>query len=407
MRTIETIIVGGGIAGLACARRLYDNGRPFLLITDRLGGRMHAAGPSRNFGATYITSDYRYSGRYVARGRRIGFGEVYFRDGDRPATVFHPRNLRRLRAIARLYRELAVFRRHLDRLRAQAPFVCQAELLDRDPLLSRTVEEPVGAFIQRHGLEEIDEVFTNPIVSSTVFAGSHEVNTFYYLACLMPLLLPTWLADLSRTVPALTAGFEATILTGRVTHLEESRRGWIVATNNDEFQATNVVVATPCHNTRTFCPALDCAASDGVREIPICSLHVLGRRRREYRPGRIVFLRPGEASSVLLPLDPSGGDLLFTKTAEPDLSPFYEEYRITDAVRWKTAIVLSGHQWRPLAPRPNLYTIGDYNICGLEDSFLTGLFAANSILARSRRSPKSVQVPAGIDRIAGQVSVET
>jgi 2-polyprenyl-6-methoxyphenol hydroxylase-like FAD-dependent oxidoreductase len=35
--------MGGGISGLACARRLHKAGREFLLITDRLGGRRFAA----------------------------------------------------------------------------------------------------------------------------------------------------------------------------------------------------------------------------------------------------------------------------------------------------------------------------------------------------------------------------
>jgi len=54
----ETIIIGGGISGLACARRLYDRGRPFLLITQNIGGRIRPSTTGAvNLGAYYVRSD--------------------------------------------------------------------------------------------------------------------------------------------------------------------------------------------------------------------------------------------------------------------------------------------------------------------------------------------------------------
>ncbi|MBV8677119.1 MAG: FAD-dependent oxidoreductase [Planctomycetaceae bacterium] len=383
MRTYDTVIVGGGIAGLACARQLRAAGHDFFLVTDRLGGRMFANGAAmHNFGATYVTSDYRHIGRFIDRGRRVRWRDVFFHDGVRFLTIWHPSNLRHRRALLRLYARLIEFRGHLNRLRALSPRVCQAELLRDDPLLGRATREPAAEFVARNGLADLNATFVAPMVNSTVFTTFEQVNTFYYLAVLMPILLPTYLADFSRTIPRLTAGLCDRIGVERVVALETSPRGgFAVTTTLRDLRARNVVVATPAHNLRDFGTGLDPSwiGTDGVREIPIVTLHVRGRRRDEYRPEKLVFLRPDEAATVLIPLEP-GLDMLFAPTPEPDLAPYFEHHEVAARVRWKTAIQLSGACWRRLAPRPGLYTIGDYNICGLEDSYLTGLFAANRIV---------------------------
>jgi glycine/D-amino acid oxidase-like deaminating enzyme len=68
----ETVIIGGGIAGLACGRRLHDRQRPFRLITEAVGGRIRSSTDGAvNLGAYYVRSDYRHVNRFVDRGRRI------------------------------------------------------------------------------------------------------------------------------------------------------------------------------------------------------------------------------------------------------------------------------------------------------------------------------------------------
>lgn len=380
MRRVETVIIGGGIAGLACARRLHRHGRDFLLITDRLGGRMFAGdGASRNYGATYLTSDYRHVGRFVGRGRRLRFRDVYFFDGSRFRTIFSPENWRHRRALARLYARLIVFRGHLNRLRREAPYRCQADLLRRDRLLTDYVERPAMDFLQEEGLEELNRLYTESIVASTLFVGTKRINAFYYLATLMPILLPTYIADFRGTLASLMRGWRDRHCCDRVVALEPRGAGFVVRTQRDELQAAHAVVATPCHNTRCFCPALDCAAEDGVQEIGCQVLHVVGRRRAEFKPHKVVFLPQQAPAHVLVPLG-DDCDLLFAKTPNADLAAYYDEYRVEARVDWKTAIVLSGRRWRCLSPRPNLHTIGDHNICGLEDSYLTGLYAANQVI---------------------------
>jgi predicted NAD/FAD-dependent oxidoreductase len=68
----ETVIVGGGIAGLACARQLYDGGRSFLLVTEDVGGRIRtSADGTVNLGAYYVRGDYDHVNQFVDRGRGL------------------------------------------------------------------------------------------------------------------------------------------------------------------------------------------------------------------------------------------------------------------------------------------------------------------------------------------------
>jgi hypothetical protein len=380
-RDVDTVIVGGGIAGLACARALHLGGRPFLLLTDRVGGRMHVSAEGHNLGAAYVTTDYRHVLRFVDCGPRIYSKDVYFFDGSRCRTVLHPSSLRHAAALGRLYREVLRFRSHLVRLRQAAPHRCQRELMRADPVLARSVEQPAVDFVREHGLEQLTEIYCGPIFFSTLFVPWRHANAFYFLANLMPILLPVYVADLRHTVQRLMAGFEARVVRQRVTATHHEGDGFAVHTATASYHARHLVLAVPERNARPLL-ALDTAAP---LDVPYCTLHVRGQRRPRYRPGKTVFLRESHAARVLWPQ--SGGlDILYCASLDPDLSEYYEQVEIVDAVRWKTAVQLRFGDWRPLSPQPRLFTIGDYNICGLEDSFLTGLYAANQIMAERSHS---------------------
>jgi hypothetical protein len=375
MKQVETLIVGGGISGLACARQLYERGREFVLVTDRLGGRMLANDDGLNLGAAYVTSDYRHVLRFVDRGQRIFIKDVYFWDEDRFISLFHPRNALRVGAVVRLYRLVWAFRARLKRLRERSAAVCQKELMEHDPLLRRYVAQPAADLVREHGLERVNSIFCAPIFRSTLFVPYHEANAFYFLANLFPIWLPTYALDVRRCVARLTAGFKDRILLAKVTAIEEVSGGeaFLVHAAAGEYRARNLVIATPCRNSAGL---LDTGCA--VRNIPACTLIVRGRRRTDYLPGRTVFLGDDHPIRVLWPQH-NGDDIVYAEAMDPDLAPYYDGYTITGAVAWKTAMQLSDNRWRPLQPRPNLFTIGDHNIGGLEDSFLTGLFAANRI----------------------------
>jgi len=376
---IETVIVGGGVAGLGCARALYRAGRRFALVSDVLGGRLYAGPSGLNFGAAYVTSDYRHILGLVDRGPRILMKDCFFRDGHRYLTVFHPSTIWKLPALGRLYRLVLGFRQRVLRMRAQMPRVCQRTLVERDPELARLLRQPASELVREHGLEEINRVFCAPLFWSTLFVPYHRANAFYYLANLFPIVLATYAIDATHTVDRLVTGFRDRIHTAKVEAIEELEGGgaFRVEAAGLRLRCRNLVLAIPARNATPLLPG---AVGAPVQNVPFCTFHVEGERRRDHFPGRTVFLGEDQPATILWP-QRNGTEIAFGPDPEPDLSPFYARYRIAARVAWRTAVQLSGSEWRPLRPRPNLYTIGDHNLCGLEDSYLTGLFAASSIAA--------------------------
>ncbi len=68
----ETIIIGGGIAGLACAKRLSEEGASFKLISPEIGGRIATSKNGQiNYAAYVVPRYYRNFKKYVTLTRPI------------------------------------------------------------------------------------------------------------------------------------------------------------------------------------------------------------------------------------------------------------------------------------------------------------------------------------------------
>ncbi|MEO5763012.1 MAG: hypothetical protein ABIR28_11940, partial [Vicinamibacteria bacterium] len=116
--------------------------------------------------------------------------------------------------------------------------------------------------------------------------------------------------------------------------------------------------------------------------VPVYVIEVEGERRRLYRDRKIVFFRPREHDITILWKQVTGSDIVFSKTADPPLEDYYEHHSVIKRIHWETAIVLSGPEWVEQDLGDGLYLASDYNICGLEDAYITGVYAANRIIDR-------------------------
>ena len=244
-REVETVIIGGGIAGLACARRLHDGQRPFLLITEDVGGRIRASRDGAvDVGAYYVRSDYTHVNRFVDRGRRIkrrhllrGDVDGSFTRSDVPLLLHLPETFRFLRLMRR-------FRRHYEAFKRDCLLVSQATAITADPVLWDLYHEPASRFVERHRIEEVTRSYLAPAVRGTAFTPVDRLTAFTLLVGVLDFVLP--LFEFTFRFDVITQGFDDALLFDSVMEVTPTTQRYSVRTvSGVTVTADNVVVATP------------------------------------------------------------------------------------------------------------------------------------------------------------------
>jgi glycine/D-amino acid oxidase-like deaminating enzyme len=367
VRSHESVItIGGGIAGLACARRLHDSGRSSLLITENLGGRIRTSVDGAvNIGAYYVTRDYSHVNGFVDRGRRIkrrlilrGAEDGSFSRSNLPLLLHMPQALRFIQLIRQ-------FRRHYEAFKLECQVTSQAEAIRGDPLLWDLYNEPAPDFIRRNRIEDIARSYLAQYAQGTAFASIERLSTFTMLVGALPTIVPIF--EYSSRLDALTAGFEDSLLSDSVTRLARSSDGYVLHTLSGEtFTADNVVVATPIDVSARL------LGLEQIKAPMDAHMFVLTGSLRHPWSQATHSLFPEVDDTFAIAKQP-GGRTLFASASET--------WEVIEHHHWNPAFHLGGSALLECEQGPGLYLIGDHNVCTLEDSYITGVYAAKRILA--------------------------
>ena len=373
----ETIIVGGGVSGLSCAKRLHEAGKDFLLISKNLGGRMMASDCfCMNYGAAYMTSDYKHMLPYVEKREMLRIRDFFFFDGDNVSNLFTIKNVKHIPKMVKFVFILRKLRRHFLKYRIQAPYKSIQECFEEDPVLMKYWKMSAKEFIKEHGFEELDELYGNPITAATAFIESEKVNTFYFIGMFFPVILPAWIVNFRHTVKQLTAGYEEKIKLGNVIKVTKNEEGFFnVQSSVGDFVAKNIVFAAP-HK-----------ALAGVYELPkpfieqqAYVFYVKGVRKDIYQNKRAVAFRPKHHDVFMLWKQKNGADIVYSKHSQPDFNQYYESFKVVKVIHWDPGMIIPKDSFVKQKLEKNVYLASDYNLSLMEDSFLTGLYAANQII---------------------------
>ncbi len=379
MKQVKNLIIGGGISGLAAGRTLADAGEPFTLLAKELGGRMLTSKSlTVDYGASYITSAYHHVGQYVDRGDPLRLRDLHFLVNGDVVSTYNAGTFLHSAKLLQVVTVLDDFCRRMNVFRQRCLIMSQIDALALDPVLTGYTSQPASEFVTEQGIEYFDEHYFEPVLHSTVFVPTCEVNTFYYLAVLVPLVLPTFTADYRHALHRLTKGWNEQVVHSPVERLLKLKNGlYRVVTSHGQYEAQNVILALPHAAAQKIYPI----PAPG-KTIGMYTLHVVGEREEPYRNKKVVFFQPKHHDITILWRQYTGSDIIFSMVPNPNLDKYYEWHYVVKRVHWPAALTLTQTDWVPQQLDANLYLASDYNICGLEDSFITGVYAARQILAQ-------------------------
>lgn len=375
----ETIIVGGGMSGIGCARTLGNHS--FVMISKEIGGRVQTSHDGNvNYGAYYARADYYDLLPFIRFTKRIRPDDLLFKRGTRTWKRFdivkrHPV------LMSRFFFHLIRFDFHYQRFKCSAKYESQKSLVEKDPHLKKLFSMEAKTFLHTYRLEKLIPEFIDPVIRASAFLDVEEQSVtagFMLLLCLI-LLHPTYEFVLDEQ--AVTNGFREKIILDEVVSVQSHGDEWSLKTQKGYvLNCKRLVMATPILVTKRL---LNLSITTN-QPVSVYMTHVNGVLCEDAPASSYVLFPPHRSQDIVLTKEIDGTFLLYSHSAQTDLAAYF-----------KTADVIAKKYWHPafcIGPvfietefSNNLFVIGDHNISGIHDAFLTGVYAANRIKSEDKK----------------------
>jgi len=376
VQEVDTIIVGGGVAGLACARTLHDGGyNNFVVISPEWRGSIPEYGPERiNFGAYYILSTYTHVAPFVERRRRIPFKSIVWRTDARTYSFFDIRHVPHLIPLVRYVLLLRSFERHHAAMKERALEVSPSCAIAEDAFLSRLYKQPASAFIAEYGLQYWSTYFFQHVSRALGFVPVTDVTAF--LLCRGMQTLVQRMYSFDYYPERLYAPFEDRRRRDAVIRVWREDGVWHVQTRNGEtVSGKNIVLATPAHVAKEllgFTDTLSAASSAVMRQVK-------GEPTKALRLARNQYYVTDAGAVLVISREEDGTFLVYSQSGTESLDVYFSSYQVLTKRVWDPAFFLGPHLL-PEERGNNCYVVGGHNAPFIEDAFVSGEYAGHAIL---------------------------
>jgi hypothetical protein len=373
-KKVDTVIVGGGVAGLACARKLSEKGKEFILISEDIGGRILLSKDGKtNLGAFFVCSDYYNFLKFVKLKQRIKLSDFCFHENDKNFVLFSPTLLKYSTQMFKIFRMLYRFRKSFIRLRRRCEIISQKNAIEKDSYLYELYMQKASDFVKNINIEKGTKKYLSKGLYSTTFSDTTEMNAFSFLEFCLPLITPIYRFSFEKE--KMIQPFKDNILLGRVNNIIFKNGLYKIKIKNEYIQSKNIVLATEIIWSKRF------ANIDKIN-LPVRTnmYYIKGRPNDLISRKKYHLFNPTGNIQAIANLK-NGYFLFYYKTDKPRLDLFFDKFQIIQSKSWNCVGTINGNYLIETSRGNNMYLIGDFNIAGLEDAYITGIYAANKIIS--------------------------
>jgi hypothetical protein len=383
--TQETIIVGGGAAGMYCALKLKEAGRPYLMITDRMGGRiMYRTDLQMNFGAVFYFGNYKNMKKILTHGPNV---LPSLRQGcchPDEKVQYAALSLRTARHIGQLRRFQNYMHKQFipeyERFKDDCEIMQVKDALKKNPFVEKLFFMTADQFVAEMGIQQIADDLISQFAHGCTGARIKTLSALDYLNCVQGLVL-----DLKRFAfdeSAMTAQLReggGNVLFDTVSKVEKGANGTyaVTTTSGTIFSATNVVVATPADVTVGIVrPVVEIPR---IRNASVLYAYcVRGKMKARYNK-HIVHIFADDIPIIFTAKRSENEYEVFTEK-RLDMGEYFDSYEVVECVHWPKALFTNPNIVLDQDLAENLYMAGDHNGLGMEPAAISGIYAANRIL---------------------------
>ncbi|HOD15275.1 MAG TPA: NAD(P)-binding protein [Spirochaetota bacterium] len=379
----KIIIIGGGIAGISCALKLKEAGEDFLLVTERLGGRIYYSDEEKvNYGAYFVMDNYRHVKKILKKTTGLSKINAQFHNSEDDCfTLISLKTLRLIPQLLRFAFAMIIFAIHFEKYKKSCESMPVREALELDPYMRHIFDTPASDFIARHGFGDANREFFSKFSYACTAVPAEKINALDYLTLSMGLLLPIHRFVFDNA--GMAGKFNKELVVDSVTGITQKKDLYTLTTKSGrKFSCDYAVVATEGSVTKKLLHL------PFVRKSYLLQVyHVRGALKEKY--ARYTMNLFAEKSKIIaITMQDDRSYLVFASTKDSRyLDACFKSYEIIGSVTWEKALYTEGKEIvdeQFPAFGKNLYIAGEHNCVGMEPSAISGIFAANRILSSVR-----------------------